>query len=192
MKSSNSSLWCSHICTSAILLSLCRPQRKCATSLSSKPGKLIAWKVRHTFSTCWKKNNKKRLTNRVIVVYCGGTSPFIALTRRFRSYGCRAMRVVSFTLIQATQTRQWEGKAQHWIKRETLGDRTSESNLKRLLTNQTVKRVRLSFFPCIWTTFSHCLAQLHQKVCQVLIRLSHFSNGFPCHQNAEKIHKISQ
>lgn len=60
MKSSNSSLWCSHICTSAILLSLCRPQRKCATSLSSKPGKLIAWKVRHTFSTCWKKKQQKK------------------------------------------------------------------------------------------------------------------------------------
>lgn len=59
MKSSNLSLSCSHICTSAILLSLRRPQRKCATSLSSKPGKLIAWKVRHKFSTFWKKQQKK-------------------------------------------------------------------------------------------------------------------------------------
>lgn len=87
------------------------------------------------------------------------TSPSIALTRRFRSYGCCAMRVVSLTLNQAAQTDQWEDR--HNIN-TILGDIGSHETAME--TPNTKMCTLIFFFPQVWTMPSYSLAQVHHTV----------------------------
>lgn len=117
-----------------------------------------------------------------MLVNYGRTSPSIALTRRFRSHGCCAMRVVSFTLNQAAQTHQWEDR--HNIN-VILGDIGSHETA---METPNTKMCTLIFFS---HSFELCSATLPPH--SVLIwpqKPGNPTNGFPRNKNAQKSNKM--
>lgn len=106
-------MWLVHFsvctCTSATALNLIRARRNWTHSLSSKPGKLIGWGTKKLFKLFFffsSEAKEKVYTGQLM----GHTSPSMALTTRFKSYGCFEMRFVNFTLKRAAHTYQFEIK----------------------------------------------------------------------------------